>query len=333
MIERVLLATINADHPQRGMVDGFQKVFGVANVYNYDYLARERDGLPRLRIQAEIIAAAQEVRPDWMWLQLQDIGAIRAQTLHGIRQALPRTVLSHWMGDCRSSISPYLASICRATHLTLLSNVGQIGAFMAAGAARARYLQIGLDWEEDVLGQPPWEPPFRVPEVVFCGGFYGAAFPGTGDRLAAARALVGAGIDFGVVSQSGWPEGIPVVGTCHVKQQHHVWRKASVCLNVNHFNDIELYYSDRQLIAMVSGNPLICAYVPGLEREFVNGEHCLWYRTAGELVSHARALLSDPGLRKRIGAAGRALVKARHTWEYRIRDVLPEIEAIAAGLP
>lgn len=336
MIRRALLLTINADHPQTGMLRAFREVLGDANVAEYDYLAERRRGVGADEVNRRFVALAKGFSPDWVWLQLQETGVISPGAISEVRRALPGCVVSHWMGDCRVSVGPYLRGICAATDLTLVSNVGQLPMYRAAGAREARYLQIGLDWDEDVLGLPPWEPRFRVPDVVFCGGHYGGAFPGTADRVAALRALLDAGIDAGVVSQTQWPRDIPVVGSCHVKQQHHVWKRAAVALNVNHFNDIELYYSDRQIIAMASGTPLVCVYVPGLEREFANGRHCFWYRSPGELVGRVRALLADPGARREIGARGRSLVLARHTWEYRVRSVLPSVEELAGrrqGVP
>lgn len=332
MISKVLVSCINADHPQRGMVGAFQSIFGPEAVFEYDYLERMRQGLSARQVNAELVSAALEVRPDWLWLQVQDLGVIDSSAVRQIKKALPRCLVTHWMGDCRTGIAGTLAAICREAHLTLVSNVGQLPMYRAIGARRAEYLQIGLDWEEDVLGVPDWTPPFKVPEVVFCGGYYGQSFPGTVDRLAACRALAAAGIDFGVVSPTGWPAGIPVVGSCHVKQQHHVWKRASVCINSNHFNDIELYYSDRQIISMASGTPLVCQYVPGLEREFSHGEHLFWFRNPEELVSHVRALLRDPLHAGRIGDAGKRLVIAAHTWEHRIRHILPVVEGMSASL-
>ncbi len=324
------MATINADHPQRGMEHAFRSGFGDENIGIYDYLAKVRSGMPHPAVSAEFAQAAIGFRPDWVWLQLQEGNVIQADAIESIKRALPKCVVSHWTGDLRSSVSDYLASICRATHLTLISSVGQIPAFRAAGAREVRYCQIGLDWEEDVLGIPDWTPPFRIPDVVFCGNYYGH-FPGAPEREGAVRALQGAGIDVGVFGV-GWSPDIRVVGTCHVKQQHHVWKRAKICLNVNNFNSVERYYSDRQLIAMASGIPLVCKYVPGLEHEFTQGEHCLWYNTPDELVAHVRRLLGDPALRAKIGAAGRDKVTQGHTWADRIEEVLPTILEIANRL-
>lgn len=330
-VSRVFLSTINYDHEQRGLIQAFAKTFGSGNTRHFDFLQEQRDGRSIEEINERFIAAACAWNPQWIFLQVQETGVLQASAIARIRQALPKCVISHWMGDCRVSVSPHLASICRQTHLTLISSVGQTGMYMAVGASEVRYLQIGLDWEEDVLGIPSWTPPFRVPDVLFCGGFYGGIYPGTVDRVAAINAVRNAGVDIGIVGK-GWPAGFPVIGTCEVKQQHHIWKRAKVCLNVNHFQNIAHYFSDRQLIAMASGRPLVCAYIPGLENEFENGKHCLWYYDEAELVRHVKKLLGDPGLAQRIGQAGREEVIKNHTWEARIKDVLPDIERIRRTL-
>lgn len=332
-IKRVLIAAINYDHPQRGMIKAWADRYP-HNVREYDFLQRNRDGLTYEDINLEFVAFARDYRPDLLFMQLQESGVIQPDSLRAIREALPRTVVAHWMGDCRVSVSDYLAGICRITHVSLVSNVGQLYMYdYFAGPGRSKYLQIGLDWDEDVLGLPAWNPPFRVPDVVFCGGYYPESFPdGTSERVQTIRAIQNAGVDIGVVSPGPWPADIPYAGSCTVKQQHHVWKRAKVCLNVNHFNQIERYYSDRQLISMASGKPVVCWGVPGLEREFQDRKHCLFFRYPQEAVHRVLELLGNPTLAAQIGAAGREEVLKNHTWAKRVEEVLPELERIHASL-
>ncbi len=330
MIRKVLTATINYDHPQCGMLRAFRGLF--PEVTDFDYFYRHvRAGESTKSINEAFVAACVKAQPDWIWLQLQDTNVIGAAAILEVREALPKCVVSHWTGDCRPSVSPYLASICQSTHLTLVSSVGQLQMFRNAGAPQAEYLQIGVDWEEDLLGIPDWAPGFPVPDVVFCGNHYGDKFPGTVDRLVAIEALKAAGVNVGVVG-NGWPAGIKVVGSCHVKQQVHVYRRAKVVLAINHFNGIERYYSDRQLISMGSGTPVVCFAVPGLEAEFKDGVECLFYRTTNELVMDTIGLLSSDKMRRDVGRAGRAAIWRSHTWPSRILSVVPLVEEVQAGL-
>jgi len=331
MIRRVLLSVINSSHPQRGLLQAFTGIFGPENVREYDFMEEVRRGKTIEAINQIFAKVAIDWRPDWIYLQVQDSEILRSESVLAIRSALPKCVVTHWTGDLRPAVSPYLSSFCKATHLTLISSVGQIPMFKEAGAKEVRYYQIAVDWDEDIQGIPVWSPPFRVPEVVLCGHYYGATFPGTRDRELAIAALMEAKVDVGVVG-NGWPKSYPTVGSCHVKQQHHVWRRAKVGLNVNHFGNISRYYSDRQLIVMASGTALVCQYVPGLEEEFQNGIHCCWYKTTGELVDIVKKLLADEDMRKRVGSSGRAEVTKNHTWFERIFNVLPDVERIQSRL-
>ena len=328
---KVLLATINYDHPQRGMLHAFQGLFGERNVWEYDYLDKQRTGLRPEQLNEGFYSTISRYQPDWVWMQLQDTNVIQPYAIEEARrQCRQPVVFTHWTGDCRPTVSPYLSSICRATDLTLTSAKGQLPLFQAAGAHLVKYLQIGLDWDEDLFPAAPWVPHFEVPAIVFCGSYYGSNFPkGTLEREAAIRALQAAGLPVGIVG-NGWPGSFPIIGACGVKEQVHVYRRAKVALNVNHFNDIERYYSDRQLIAMASGTPLVCRKVPGLEHEFLDHEDCVFFEDEHELVEHCRWLLDNPKKAQLIGECGRATVLQHHTWFSRILEVLPVVEEIRA---
>lgn len=324
MIERVLVAPLNYSHRQRGQIEAFRKIFGKPNTFEFDFMDLWRRNVDP---NEPLIEAAIEHEPDWIWLQVQGSNIIQPWALHEIRKRVPHCFISHWMGDCRPTIAPDLAEICRMTHATLISSVGQMQLYRDTGAPRVEYVQIGLD-PEDIGDGPLWEPPFRVPDVVFCGGHYGHVrefAEGTGDRLSAIRRLAAKGFDVGVVGQ-GWPSDIPVVGTCHVKQQHYIYKRAKIALSINHFNNIDRYYSDRLLIAMASGTAVLVRRFPGFEQEFASVA-CPPWSDNDELTRLAHELLSDDAFRKRIGTRGRERVLKDHTWEARIRALVPKIEA------
>lgn len=331
-IRRIFLSCINYDHPQKGMTHAFQGVFGRENVAEYDYYDRVKQTGNIGLVNDEFLDQVLRFKPDWLWLQLQNTEIIRASTIQKVRQALPHCVVSHWMGDARPSVGEYLASICAATHITFLSSIKHIPMYYAAGAPEVRYLQIGLDWEEDILQEPEWVPTFTVPDVVFIGNYYGDMFPGTPDRVAAVNALMSAGVNIGVVG-SGWDKNhFPVLGSCGVKQQVHIWKRAKVGISVNHFNDAAGYYSDRHLIALASGTPLVCQRIPDLDKDFEAGTELFMFSSREELVERVQQLLRDPELRAKMGAAGRRRVFMEHTWFVRIFDVLQRVNEIHTKL-
>lgn len=333
MIKRIFMATINADHPQAGMIHAFEGIFGKENVRHFDYLdLAKRSNWGIEHVNEEFLRAAVDWKADWAWLQLQNTSVITPDSLIALREKLPHCVLTHWSGDVRDKVASYFAGICKATDLTLAANVGYLKKYEEAGAKETMYVAHGLDWNEDVLGLPAWESPFKVPEIVYCGNHYGDRVMGTEAREKAVRALFEAKLPIGVVG-SGWENtGLPVLGSCHVKQQVHVYRKAKVVLSVNHFPDLAGYHGDRTITAMASGTPVITRYFPEIEKEFAEGVDLLVFRSEQELVEKAKQLLEDEALRKDIGRAGRREAILHHTWFSRIFEVLPRVEEIHQSL-
>ena len=331
MIRKVFMSTLNNNYPQLGMQHAFRSLFGDKNVTYFDFEGMKRANTPRPEINRRFVEAAILFKPDWMWLQFQGRGIITPESILEIRKNLPHTVISHWMGDCRRKVGPKLAGICRVTHLTLITNNGQFGMYRKAGAPRVEYCQHAIEWNENVLLSWPPKINYRVPDVVFCGNFCGQAFPGTKTRLAVLDGLLKAGIDFGVIG-SKWPDWVPVLGTCHAKQQIHIYHRTKVCISINHFHNVPGYYSGRLLYAMVSGKPVISEYIPGLELHFQNRKHLIWFGEIPEFIPIVKELLGNEDLRNRIGRAGRAIALRNHTWFSRLFNLMPVIEEIQREL-
>lgn len=326
------MATINSDHPQKGMIHAFESLFGRDSIRHYDYFQRQRDGLAVKDINAEFLKEAVSWNPDWMWLQLQNTEMISSETIDAVKKDLPRCLVSHWCGDVRPSVGPYFASICRSTHLTLVANVGYIPVYSQTGARDIVYMPHGLDWSEDVLGIPDWQPPFQVPEIVYCGNHYGENMVGSDVREHAVRVLHEAGLPVGVVGR-GWDKtGLSVAGRCEVKQQVHVYRKAKVVLSVNHFPSLSGYHGDRTITAMASGRPVLQRWFPRIELEFEDGRDILVFRSDEELLERAKMLLDNEGYRLELGGRGRAAAIRKHSWITRILDILPLIEKMQQAL-
>jgi glycosyltransferase involved in cell wall biosynthesis len=321
---RVLVLPLDDDHYQRGQVEAFRKIFGEQVGY-LNWVAAHREGW---NVDAFILEEALRFKPDWIWIQAQGAEAFPTQWIVTVRKELPHCFITHWMGDCRPRITPRLAYLCRVTDATLISSVGQIPLYQATGAPRVEYVQVGLD-PEDLGDGPVWEPPFRVPDIVFCGNYYNhvdAFTVGTQERLSAIRRLRAEGLDIGVVG-SGWPKDTPVVGKCTNKQSYHVYKRAKAVLSINHFNNIDRYYSSRLLIGMASGTPVLARRVPNLSEEFTHLDHCFMWSTHDELIDGATMLQRDQRSRSVIGALAWDHVRQHHTWESRVRQLAPKIEA------
>lgn len=65
---------------------------------------------------------------------------------------------------------------------------------------------------------------------------------------------------------------------------------------------------------------------PELEGIFRDGEHTLYAADDRALVGAVQRLLADPSLRRRLAAAGKALVLAEHTYAHRARAIAAALE-------
>jgi spore maturation protein CgeB len=67
-----------------------------------------------------------------------------------------------------------------------------------------------------------------------------------------------------------------------------------------------------------------------MESEFKHGEHIFYYESADQLADLIVSLKNNDALRKRVAAAGSALVKGKHTYQHRARMMLEYCRASAA---
>lgn len=318
------LAVTMGDQP--GQIHALESVSSDVCVFDFVKHAHEiQQNGNRTDVDHLLLHKVKIFKPDWIWAQLHDSKILSPHTFFQIKKMLPDCVIVTWNGDCREELAEQSRQFCRVVDVVLASAAGNLKWYVGAGAKHVGYLQIGLDWKEDIDHEPAWEPPFRVPEVVFCGRYY-QHFPGVTMRAQVVGALLRAGIDAGVVGD-GWKNvGIKPLGNCTTKQQAQVYKRAKVVLSINNFNEVDRYYSDRQLIGMASGKPVVCYAIPGIELEFTDGVHCLFFKTVDEAVRKVQLLLRNPGYAERVGAAGRRVVMQEHSWLRRMLDVVGHVD-------
>jgi hypothetical protein len=94
---------------------------------------------------------------------------------------------------------------------------------------------------------------------------------------------------------------------------------AKIIVGDNFVNDVPGYWSDRVYLSLGCGGFFLTAYVPGLEKEFENGKHLVWWNDFDELRGLIAYYLPKPKERERIAKAGHRLVMEKHTWDARMR--------------
>jgi hypothetical protein len=92
--------------------------------------------------------------------------------------------------------------------------------------------------------------------------------------------------------------------------------------------DYQYYWSDRIYETIGRGGFIIHPYIKGLEEEFVNGEHCVFYEYNNfeELNRLIDYYLSHDSEREKIRRAGHELVKERYTYKNRWQHIIEELK-------
>ncbi|MFI5238980.1 MAG: glycosyltransferase, partial [Gemmatimonadales bacterium] len=82
------------------------------------------------------------------------------------------------------------------------------------------------------------------------------------------------------------------------------------------------YTSDRTWMVILAGAFYLGHGTPGVTRFLRDGEHCAWYSGVDDCVDKLGRYLKDPLARERIRTAGERFVRANHTYDQRIRNLL-----------
>lgn len=114
------------------------------------------------------------------------------------------------------------------------------------------------------------------------------------------------------------------------RQDNQVWyeefsklcRCAKIMVNDNFVNDVDGYWSDRVYLTLGHGGFLMTRYIPGLELEFVDGEHLVWWRDFNELEQKINQYLLLTAERERIAQNGYIEVHKKYTYDLRLKRML-----------
>jgi hypothetical protein len=93
------------------------------------------------------------------------------------------------------------------------------------------------------------------------------------------------------------------------------------------------YTSDRTWMVMLGGGFYLAQRTPGVASMLREGEHCGFYDDAESCIAECRRYLADDAERERIRAQGERFVRAHHTYDQRIANLLenrPFVNPLAA---
>lgn len=94
---------------------------------------------------------------------------------------------------------------------------------------------------------------------------------------------------------------------------------SKIVIGDNFVNDVPGYWSDRVYLTLACGGFFLTAYVEGLEAEFKNHTHLVWWRSFDELHDMIKYYLPREAERRAIALEGYRLVQREHTYDKRIQ--------------
>lgn len=103
---------------------------------------------------------------------------------------------------------------------------------------------------------------------------------------------------------------------------------SKIILGCNHI-EIPRYYTRRTIQALASGSMLLTKYIPGMEKDFKNREHLVWFHKMADSVDLVRYYLENEGERNRIAENGQTLANERHTWQSRFYQLVKILKKVA----
>lgn len=286
----------------------------------------------------EFLGMASELHPTVVFLQLQGPDALDLGAIARVRRENrdPSLVVIAWSGDVGPTNGPWPGfsdawayELAKHVDLMLFTGTGQVQMHRERGMQNAAYLQIGFD--EDRYHPGPATHYGSQHDVVFLGQDYGSNFdriPGQESQLR--RDLVHAfersSLRFAAYG-SGWSSNT----SAHQTTAGDVYRSSQMALSVSLVSGLGRYSSDRLIRAMACGTPTLVKAFDDMEGWGLrDGVNVIAWNNADEAVEKARHWL-DPSRRDAllaIGAAGAELMKTRHTWSYRLKELAALIQAV-----
>jgi len=315
--KKVLYLPINnREIVQTGMYDAF--IDNGFNLCSFDFFTCVRTIGNGIATQI-FMSVVQDFMPEWIHMQLQDTNTFTPNDIMEIKKLCPRIIITNWTGDIRNEAIPYFVNISKVVDLSLISSVGQLKMYREAGCKNVEYWQIGYDpkrffplKEKELSGE-------YNHDVVLCCNEYDY-FPGKDSRKNIVLLLKQRfGNKFSLYG--AWKSVDFCKGSLDFWEQNQAYNSAKVVISVNNFNDVEMYFSDRQLISMASGTPTVSHYIPGMERYFTNNENILWFKTPQECLELVQFCLNNPDKAEQIGKAGAEIIKKEHSYACRTKEL------------
>ncbi len=272
------------------------------------------------KIREQFIEEAKQFKPHLLHLQIQHTSVIDANTIRAIKTQLPNCIITNWTGDVRNYIPHTYRRIAEIADFNLISSTGQIEMFKESIKKNIYYWQIGYNPK---LYYPLSEDFTPKHDAVFIGHHTNKEkYPGAPQRIQVCNLLRE---KFGpkfLLFGNGWPKRLKTKGSVDQRAVAKIYRDSVCNISVSHYNDLDHYFSDRLLMCMASGRPVVALKFPKYESYFTNMCDLVLVDSIQEIPDVVMMLKNNPELASYIGKSGAAKVLAEHTYHSRVKELL-----------
>lgn len=277
-------------------------------------------------MEQKFLQACKNIKPDWVFM-LMDQPLISTKTIQQAKKILPKALFTNWTGDVRAGPKPGVLELGKVVDITLIVSTGQIELYKSLGFKDVKFLQAGVN--VNAFMPLPNREQLRKKynhDIVFCANNHGS-YPGAGIRRDVATKLSKIyGNRFAVYGRN-WDKFCRASARKPIpyNDQNIVYNGSKIVISANNFNDIDMYFSARQLNGMASGTLTVSCYIPGLEKYFENKKDLVWFKSADECVELVKYYLAHEDEAEEIGMNGSKKVLKHHTKYARIKEISKEL--------
>jgi spore maturation protein CgeB len=261
------------------------------------------------------LKAVRAFQPKLIHMQLQFSGLLSVEVLNEARRLSPGVVITNWTGDCRAYADSGFCKISHGCDYSLISSTGQLDMYKNGGCKNVHYWQIGYDPK---LYFPKNYTSFKY-DISFTANHYGN-FPASSLRGQAAHTLYNKYKErFGLFGRG---YNIPNARFIAMPQTNEVYNSSTTVLSISHFNDVSHYFSDRLLMCLASGRPVISWNFPNYDSYFVDGQDLFIANSIDDIVSIVQYCKNNPDKAKEVGKNGHRKVLIEHTYTSKILELI-----------
>ncbi|MCK9369450.1 glycosyltransferase [Candidatus Dojkabacteria bacterium] len=286
-------------------------------VIPFDYRAIQRSIKNQHLASMELLNAVVDKEPDLV-LICGGQGII-PNALSYISVFSPKTKIANWYVDQRGGVEPWFKELSMYCHNTYWStgDPNMLSNIFSQTQKPCTFLPISLDDKSFY----PTEDAKKDIDVLFIGN------PTTNERVMLFEYLVSKGIKLEIRSNSNWPPSLKSIVKDGVfdKELNRLLNRAKIVLNINTFNNIPLYFSDRIFFPMATKTASLCKQVPRTEDMFKNNEFITFVDNE-DCYNKIVELLADEKLRETIASNGYATYKEKYTLTKMVKVIVDDAE-------